>query len=204
MAQHGMSRLARRRHAGMNCSHCGKDNVEDARFCVHCGARQSVPTPIAAVAAAAMSRGAAARAQAANAAHAEPGAALAGEHRAAAAAQPRATPAAWPPPEARASGEGSAGNGAPASPSPASGASPRLGLAAALVAGCVVVGIIAFAGWHVLRDGTGADTAGEKGAGDASVMSSFPPENTPHRTAAPAAVAPPPPAAESAPNPERT
>jgi len=73
-----------------------------------------------------------------------------------------------------------------------------------LLAGCVVVGIIAFAGWHVLRDGAGSDTAGEKGAGDASVMSSFPPENTPHRTAAPAAVAPPPPAAESAPNPERT
>lgn len=202
-------RLARGRHDRMNCASCGKDNVDDARFCVHCGARQSEPTPIAVVAAAAMSRGAAARTQAANAAHAESGATVAGDRRAAAPAA-RATPAAWSPSEFGESVEGATGGVGPATSSPAHGASPRLGLAAVLIGGFVLAGIVAFAGWHVLHDGAGADIAHDQAAGNTSIMSAFPPENTPHRTASPAAIAPAAPplpaasAAESAPNPERT
>lgn len=191
----------------MNCASCGKDNVDDARFCVHCGARQSEPTPIAAVAAAAMSRGAAGRTQAANAAHADSGVSAASELRGAARAA-RATPAAWSSSEAGESVERAAGDAGPASSSPAHGASPRVGLVAVLIGGFILAGIVVFAGWHVLHDGAEADIAGDKAAGDTSIMSAFPPENTPHRTASPAAIAPPSlpvtPAAESAPNPERT
>ena len=39
----------------MSCASCGKQVTAGARYCIHCGAEQSVPTPIAAVAAASMS-----------------------------------------------------------------------------------------------------------------------------------------------------
>jgi hypothetical protein len=56
----------------MSCASCGKQVAAGARYCIHCGAEQAVPTPIAAVAAASMSMARAARGEAANAAHAEP------------------------------------------------------------------------------------------------------------------------------------
>ncbi|MGE5171230.1 MAG: hypothetical protein ACM3JC_12780 [Rudaea sp.] len=55
----------------MNCVSCGKSIPGGARYCIHCGVEQAVPTPIAAVAAAGgLAR--VARREAANAAHAEP------------------------------------------------------------------------------------------------------------------------------------
>ena len=54
----------------IDCANCGKQVAPGARYCVHCGTEQSVPTPIAAVAAALMS-GEGTR-EAANAAHADP------------------------------------------------------------------------------------------------------------------------------------
>lgn len=174
----------------MKCASCGRDNVDDARYCAHCGARQPVPTPIAAVAAAAtaaMSRGSA-RIQAANAAHAEPDAtALAG------ARATSATPDAWP---GSATGCDGLPNGAPdeqVSPSsaPAYDATPRRrGLAIALAGGCVLAAIAAFAGWRMLHGDAASRTASAKSETDASVMSTFPPEDTPHRTGTPVAVAP--------------
>ena len=55
----------------MNCVSCGKSIPGGARYCIHCGVEQAVPTPIAAVAAVGgFAR--VARREAANAAHAEP------------------------------------------------------------------------------------------------------------------------------------
>src|SRR5512142_1672267 len=55
----------------MNCVSCGKSIPGGARYCIHCGVEQAVPTPIAAVAAVGgLAR--VARREAANAAHAEP------------------------------------------------------------------------------------------------------------------------------------
>ena len=57
----------------MKCVSCGKDNPAGARYCVHCGVEQAVPTPIAAVAAASMAtRARNTVPQAANAAQADP------------------------------------------------------------------------------------------------------------------------------------
>ena len=57
----------------MKCANCAKDNPTGARYCIHCGAEQAVPTPIAAVAAAAIASGRRGPLrQAANAAQAEP------------------------------------------------------------------------------------------------------------------------------------
>jgi hypothetical protein len=53
----------------MACASCGKQIAAGVRYCIHCGAEQAVPTPIAAVAAALMAR--AGEREAANAAHAE-------------------------------------------------------------------------------------------------------------------------------------
>ncbi|HJU23209.1 MAG TPA: zinc-ribbon domain-containing protein [Casimicrobiaceae bacterium] len=52
------------------CPACGKRVVAGARYCIHCGAEQDVPTPIAAVAAASLAKTRAR--EAANAAHADP------------------------------------------------------------------------------------------------------------------------------------
>lgn len=52
------------------CPACAKRVVAGARYCIHCGAEQNVPTPIAAVAAASLAKGRAR--EAANAAHADP------------------------------------------------------------------------------------------------------------------------------------
>ncbi len=112
----------------MTCASCGKQNPTGVRHCIHCGAEQSVPTPIAAVAAAAsLSR--ASRVPAANAAQVEP-------------RDPAAVDAAN---QASATAEDSdsattATGGAGASPAYAAGPNRRR-LAVGLIAACIVVAI---------------------------------------------------------------
>jgi len=147
----------------MICESCGKQIPAGARYCVHCGAEQSAPTPIAAVAAAA-SMARASQVKAANAAHAEPRArmrvdaanqssAIIGDREIAVASAHRAV--------------------AP----PAYAAGPaRRGLAIALVAGGIAVGLAAAVGWHLHESGPDAKAGnaasdrvpGEQGATRAS------------------------------------
>src|SRR5579864_1182998 len=122
----------------MTCASCGKHIPAGARYCVHCGAEQSPPTPSGAVAS--MAR--ASRLRAANAAHAEPRARL----RVDAANQSSATPA----------GHASA----PVLPAQETGTPPayatgpaRRGLAVALVGGGIVVALAAAAGWRLHESG---------------------------------------------------
>ena len=77
----------------MKCASCARDTPLGARYCVHCGAEQTVPTPIAAVAAAAAAMGSRPPRQlpqAANAAQADP---AVDEH---AAPTARQAPDPWP------------------------------------------------------------------------------------------------------------
>ncbi len=162
----------------MKCANCAKDNPSGARYCIHCGAEQALPTPIAAVAAAAMASGRRSPPrQAANAAQAEPitGGSVARESEPAP-WQPRATSETVAAPHARA-----------ASPTadaaqPAYAALPRrTGLAVALVAACVVVAVIAFAIVRFLQPDAALTSSATRDAED-SVMSSFPPDATPPST----------------------
>jgi hypothetical protein len=127
----------------MTCASCGKRNPIGARYCIHCGAEQSLPTPIAAVvAAASMSR--ASRVQAANAAQAEPRDAA--EIEAANQASASAT-----------GGDTATTRAHIAGASPAYAALPgRRGLAAALIAACIVIAV-AVAAFVVLRMQGGLD-----------------------------------------------
>ena len=132
----------------MICASCGKQIPAGARYCVHCGTEQSAPTPIAAVAtAASMAR--ASQVKAANAAHAEPRARV----RVDAANQSSAIIG------DRASAVASAHQtGTP----PAYAAGPgRRGLAIALVAGGIVVGLVAAVGWHLHESGPDAKARNE-------------------------------------------
>lgn len=127
----------------MICASCAKQIPAGARYCVHCGTEQSVPTPIAAVAAASMSR--ASRREAANAAHAEPAPEVfAGT---AGAADVGAARDAARPPDPAASADAREPR-APAAPAYA--AQPnRRGLAYALIAACIVVAIaVAVIAWQ--------------------------------------------------------
>ncbi len=181
----------------MKCANCAKDNPTGARYCIHCGAEQAVPTPIAAVAAAAMASGRRAPLrQAANAAQAEP--------LLDAGVEKEAVPARWQPIASEATAAGArvaaspggerpiaatADARTPVSPdaSPASPAyaalPPRKGVAAALVAACVVVAAIAFTIVHYVQSNT-STTDATADAGE-SVMSSFPPDATPSRSRRP-------------------
>jgi hypothetical protein len=132
----------------MICASCGKQVPAGARYCVHCGAEQSAPTPIAAVAAAA-SMARASQVKAANAAHAEPRARMrvdaanqspaiiGGRASAVVSAHQTVTPPAY-----------AAGPG-------------RRGLAIALVAGGIVVGLAAAVGWHLHESGPDAKARNE-------------------------------------------
>jgi hypothetical protein len=174
----------------MNCASCGAQNPAGARYCVHCGVEQSVPTPIAAVAAAAMAaRSRSAVPQAANAAQAEP----ASDERARASASRAREP--WP---GVPFGNGTrprdpaGGDPRPERPTaPAYASAPRRsGLAALLVAGCFVIAIAAFVGWRMLHgDATPPAVTAQGGSGE-SVMSGFPPDATPQNSRRPAATAP--------------
>lgn len=162
----------------MKCASCAADNPAGARYCVQCGAEQSVPTPIAAVAAAAnASRPRNAVPQAANAAQAEP----AHERlptppeRAAApwvrAAAGERLPPHDPTPQSTAH---------PSAAPPAYASAPgRTRLAALLIVLSFAVAAFAFIGWRVLQgDSRPAVDGAAPGDGD-SVMSWFPPEATP-------------------------
>ncbi len=168
----------------MKCASCGKDNVADARYCVNCGAQQSVPTPIAVAAAAAaasgaMSRATAARTQAANAAQVDPGVPRFPDAGAAS-----STPAAWPDPGRDNAAQGSPAEPGASTPAPVQDALPRLsGLAAALAGGCILVAIIAFVGWKILHDDSTSRAGAAKSDADGSVMSTFPPGDTPQKAA---------------------
>lgn len=133
----------------MICASCGKQIPAGARYCVHCGAEQSAPTPIAAVAAAA-SMARASQVKAANAAHAEPRARV----RVDAANQSSAIIG------------GRASVVAPAHQTsgtpPAYAAGPgRRGLAIALVAGGIGIGLAAAVGWHLHESGPDAKAGNE-------------------------------------------
>lgn len=121
----------------VTCTNCGKQVAPGARYCVHCGSEQSVPTPIAAVAAAAMARGRAR--EAANAAHAEPASRVAGGGSAFTHAERDAA-------LAHLTGNGAA-NAADDAPLPPAydGAPRRRGLAVALIACGALVAVIAAA-----------------------------------------------------------
>jgi len=114
------------------CASCGRQVATGARYCIHCGAEQSVPTPIAAVAAASIARRPGR--EAANAAHADPA------HASAPDAAPDSHDGALPP--FGVTGTAHAANSdQPARPAYAD-APRRRGLAVAVVAGLVAVTII--------------------------------------------------------------
>jgi len=135
-AEREVSRTADGGERRTTCASCGRQVAAGARYCIHCGAEQSLPTPIAAVAAA-MARGR--PREAANAAHAEPARdVLSDASRADAAATVART------------ATSDAANSAPPTP-PAYDAGPsRTRLAAGLVASLVAVAIAlaAFALWR--------------------------------------------------------
>ena len=126
----------------MTCASCGKQIPTGARYCIHCGAEQSVPTPIAAVTAAAGGPAREPRAQAANAAQAEPG------------SSPITRQAANQPSATAAPGEGRSETRPQAiPPAPAHAGLPRhTGLAAAVLAACVVAAIAGFFAWRMQAD----------------------------------------------------
>jgi hypothetical protein len=183
----------------MKCTSCGRDNPAGARYCVHCGTEQA-STPMA-VAAAANAGRARSPLQAANAPQADssqasrrlpkaerPGATRHYVDALGADTQPPAFPAGSDPFEVPDDAYAGTPRRAPP-PSPAAipvyAAHPRrLGVAALLVALCVIVALIAFVVWKtqtgtavapVPPHATETDT-------DSSVMSSFPPDATPQRT----------------------
>jgi hypothetical protein len=159
----------------MSCASCGKQIPAGSRYCIHCGAEQSPPTPIAAVAAAAMMANAS-RARAANAAHAEP-------H-----AEPRVEPRVEPAQDAAnqssvkdASGDSryTAMPGGTLAPPAYASAPVRRGLAAGLIGGAllVAVALAVVVGWRMQgsspEDMTGRDdvdrpAAAQSAAGRAS------------------------------------
>lgn len=159
----------------MSCPSCGREVAAGARYCIHCGAEQSVPTPIAAVAAALMAR--ASQREAANAAHAE-SASASGAH---AGSSVRVDDPVSPAPSARHSVV--AANVEPARPVYASNPGRR-GLAIALFACCAIVAAALAAAviWRIEGEPHATsifDTAGEPASGSAS------------STPAPSAAAPP-------------
>ena len=165
----------------MRCANCARDIPAGARYCVHCGAEQAVPTPIAAVAAAIAQRGGRALPQAANAAQAEP---AANEPRRAAASLPAndARPSRGPP-KADVVAHPRANDAREALPAYAS-TPRRAGVALTLIVACFAVAVAAFFAWRMLERGD-ASRDGSKDVDD-SIMSSFPPDATPARPNRPA------------------
>jgi hypothetical protein len=146
-SRHGAEREVSRTTDGgerrTTCASCGRQVAPGARYCIHCGAEQSLPTPIAAVAAA-MARGR--PREAANAAHAEPARTVLSD-----ASRVDAPPAA---PTLTRTATADAANSPPPTP-PAYDAGPsRMRLAAGLVASLVAVAIAlaAIAWWRGEHD----------------------------------------------------
>lgn len=144
----------------MTCASCGQRVAPGARYCVHCGAEQSVPTPIA-VAASIARRGGR---EAANAANAESTATVA----------PIGLPGRAPPElrerrDAKAAAD-AANSDQPARPAYADGPSHR-GLAIAVVASLAVVAIAlgAYAVWRI--EGERGDAAATASVMDAAAAS---------------------------------
>ena len=150
------------------CASCGRQVATGARYCIHCGAEQSVPTPIAAVAAASIARRSGR--EAANAAHADPVQASAPDT--ATDTHDRALP-----PFAANGVAHAANSDQPARPAYAD-APRRRGLAVAVVAGLVAVtiAVVAAVAWRMTGETQSVMTA-----------------NAPKDTAKRAPVAPPPP-----------
>jgi hypothetical protein len=159
----------------MRCASCGKENPAGARYCLHCGAEHAVPTPIAAVAAAAMAgRSRNAVPQAANAAQADP---VADER-----SSPQLEPAPWPvptPDPAVSTRTRERARLRSDADMPAYASAPgRTGLAVIVVAACIGGAVIALSAWWMYRDTRGVTTSA-KTADESSVMAAFPPDATP-------------------------
>jgi len=180
----------------VKCASCGRDNPAGARYCVHCGAEQSPPTPIAVAAAAMATRPRSPVPQAANASQAD----VAQEGGRTVSRATRHQPDAWsgdtqspafpagsdpfdfpdPPPVAV----------PPSGPPPATASAipvyashpRRLGIAALLIAACVVVALLAFVFWKVRQGGEPVVPVVADGDRGPSVMSAFPSDATPQRT----------------------
>ncbi|HET8877771.1 MAG TPA: zinc-ribbon domain-containing protein [Casimicrobiaceae bacterium] len=149
-----MSRTADGGERRTTCPSCGRQVAAGARYCIQCGAEQSVPTPIAAVAAA-MARGQ--PREAANAAHADPARSILSDASPTDAAPAAAT-------LTRAASVSAANSAAPTPPAYDAGP-PRARLAAVLI-GCLVAVTIALAAVALWRGERGAAiTAGESDAG---------------------------------------
>jgi S-DNA-T family DNA segregation ATPase FtsK/SpoIIIE len=172
------------------CASCGRQVATGARYCIHCGAEQSVPTPIAAVAAASIARRPGR--EAANAAHADP--AQASAPGAAADSHDGALP-----PFAINGVAHAANSDQPTRPAYAD-TPRRRGLAVAVVAGLVAVAIVAAVAWrmsgepHSVMTANAPDEAGPK---HAPAQAAAPPPERPAAstaTASPAAAPEAPPA----------
>jgi hypothetical protein len=144
------------------CASCGRQVAAGARYCIHCGAEQSVPTPIAAVAAA-MARGQ--PREAANAAHAEPARVVLSD-----APRPDAAPATA---TLSRTATAKAANSAPPTPPAYDGGPPRVRLAAVLV-GCLVAVTIALAAVALWRGEHGAAVTPGDANGSATAASAAP------------------------------
>ena len=156
----------------MICASCGRQVATGARYCIHCGAEQSVPTPIAAVAAASMARRAGR--EAANAAHAEPA-----RIRPAPAANPFVDDAGAVPAPSGNGLDRAANSEQPTRPAYAD-APRRRGLALALIASLAVVAIAvaAVAVWRIdgdRRDVVANAPAAESPAPAARAPAAMPP-----------------------------
>jgi len=183
----------------MKCASCGRDNPAGAHYCVHCGTEQA-STPMAVAAAANAVRPRSPVPQAANAPQAD---SLPASRRSAKAERARPTrhyvdafgadtqPPAFPAGSDPFDVSGGAYTGTPPRTPPSSPAAipvyaahpRRLGIAALLVALCVIVALIAFVVWKTQMP-AGAPAAPPDAAdtdNDASVMSGFPPNATPQR-----------------------
>jgi len=179
----------------MKCAGCGHESAAGARYCVHCGAEQATPTPIAVAAAAMATRPRSPVPHAANAPQADLAQDGGGSGSRATRHQPDAWgvdtlapafPAGSDTYDLPISNQSAASSRTPPPTAPAAipvyAAHPRrLGVAALLIAACVIVALLAFVAWKV---GQGDPTAPVVAPGerDGSVMSSFPPDATPQRT----------------------
>lgn len=152
----------------MKCADCGRDNPAGARYCIHCGAEQSLPTPIAAAAAIA-SRARRGIPQAANAAHADP----APEEQPHPIEQP-ASPPAHPVGTPRTTivphpSSGSANGRRDALIAPAYAEGPRRsGIALSIIVACFFVAVGGFFAWRMFAPQVGMPSAVEKVTASAS------------------------------------
>jgi len=154
----------------MTCASCGRRVATGARYCVHCGAEQSMPTPIAV--AASMARQAAGAREAANAANAESTATV----------ESIGLPGRVPSERARERTDANVARDAANSDQPGrpayADAPSRRGLAIALVASLAVVAIAVgvFAVWRIEgADGNVAPDASSSAAAAAVPSAAAPP-----------------------------